>query len=96
METARFQNPRSESRMHVGLSVQLRYGLLGLDEAKGSIVDISERGMSVHCHVQFRVGTRVKANLEGASGNVKAYRVVWVRNAETSGQANYIGLQLKS
>jgi len=81
--------------MRVGMPVRLRLGMLDSVEEKGAIVDISERGMSVHCHGPFRVGMKVRVILEGASDDVKVYHVVWVRKAESSGQALYIGLELK-
>jgi hypothetical protein len=95
MKTTEISNHRSGPRMRVGLPVLLRFGWRDSEEEKGSIVDISERGLCVHCHGPLRLGMKVKVILEGASDNVKVYHVVWVRKAESTGQAHYIGLELK-
>ena len=96
MKTLGSSIPRSERRMRLGLPVRLRFGWGDSEEAKGSIVDISERGMSVQCHGPFRLGMEVKAILESAPDDIKVCRVVWVREAESSEHGYDIGLELTS
>ena len=59
------------------------------------MVDISERGLCVREHAPLRLGMEVKAFLESTPGDVKVYRVVWVREAESSAPRYDIGLELK-
>jgi len=95
MKTSEFSNPRSDPRIHVGWPVRLRFGWKDSEEATASIVDISERGMCVHWHGPLRLGMEVEVILESASDDVKVYRVVWVRKAESSEHGYHIGLELK-
>ena len=96
MKTSGSSNPRSAPRIRVGLPVRLRFGWGDSEEAKASIVNISERGMSVRWHSPLRLGMEVKAILETASDDAMVYRVVWVREAESSPHGFDIGLELKS
>jgi len=51
--------------------------------------------MCVHWHGPLRLGMEVEVILESASDDVKVYRVVWVRKAESSEHGYHIGLELK-
>jgi hypothetical protein len=95
MKVSGFSSTRTGPRIHVGLPVLLRSGWEDSEEAKASIVDISERGLSVHWHGPLRLGMEVKVILESAPDDVKVYRVVWVREAESSEHGFDIGLELK-
>jgi hypothetical protein len=75
--------------------VQLRFGWKYSEEAKASIVNMSERGLCVRWHAPLRLGTEVKAILESTPDDVKVYRVAWVREAESSERGFDIGLELK-
>ena len=94
MKTPGSSIPRSEPRMHLGLPVLLRFGWRNSEEAKASIINISERGMSVQCHGPFRLGMEVEAILESAPDDAKVYRVVWVRQAESSEHGYDIGFEM--
>jgi len=96
MKTSGLSNQRSAPRIRVGLPVRLRFGWEDSEEAKASIVSISERGLSVRWHSPLRLGLEVKAILESAPDDTMVYRVVWVREAESSERGFDIGLELKS
>ena len=95
MNSAGFSIPRTEPRIHVRLPGRFRFGWNHSNETKATIVDISERGMSVHCQVPLRLGMEVKAVLESAPADVKVYRVVWSREAEFFDHGFNVGLELK-
>ena len=86
---------RTEPRIHVRLPGRLRFGWNHSNETKATIVDISERGMSVHCQGPLRLGMEVKAVLESAPDDVKVYRVVWSREAKFFRHGFNVGLELK-
>ncbi len=96
MITSGFTNLRSGARIRVDLPVRLRFGWRDSEEAQATIVNISEHGLSVHWHGPLQLGMEVKAILERAPGSVMVYRVVWVREVESSGHGYEIGLELKS
>ena len=62
---------------------------------KASSLDMSERGLCVRHGAPLRWGIEVKAILESTPDDVKVYRVVWVRKAESSTHGFDIGLELK-
>jgi hypothetical protein len=62
------------------------------EEAKVSIVDMSERGLRVRWRAPLRLGMEVKAF---SPDDVKVYRVMWVREAESSEHGFDIGLELR-
>jgi len=95
MKPSRFSVPRAGPRIHVGSSVRLRFGWKDSEEAKASIVDMSERGLCVRWHAPLRMGMEVKAIFENAQDDAKLYTVVWVRAAESSEHGFDIGLELK-
>jgi hypothetical protein len=86
--------PRTEPRIHVRLPGGLRFGWKHSDEITATIVDISERGMSVHCQGPLRLGMEVKAILESAPDGVKVYHVVSYHEAESSHHGFNAGLEL--
>ena len=96
MKTSVSSDRRTDPRIRVGLPIRLRFGWEDSEEANASIVSISERGLSVHWHRPLRLGMEVKAILESAPDDTKVYRVVWVREAESSEHGFDIGLELKS
>lgn len=87
--------PRTGPRIRVGFPVRLRFGWNDSEEIRASVVDVSERGLCVRWHAPLRLGMEVKAILEGASDEVKVYRVAWVCEAEFSEHGFDIGLELK-
>ena len=95
MNSSGFSIPRTEPRIHVRLPGRLRFGWKLSDETKATIVDISERGMSVHCQGPLRLGMEVQAILESAPDDVKVYQVVWYREAESSDHGFNVGLELR-
>jgi hypothetical protein len=95
MKTSGFWDPRTDPRIHVGLPVRLRFGWKDCEEVKALIVDMSERGLCLRWHAPLRLGMEVKAILESTPDDVKVYRVVWVREAESSEHGFDIGLELK-
>ena len=95
MNKMSFSIARTEPRIHVRLPGRLRFGWKLSDETKATIVDISERGMSVHCQGPLRLGMEVKAVLESAPDDVKLYRVVWSREAEFLRHGFNVGLELR-
>ena len=95
MNSSGFSIARSGPRIRVGVPGRLRFGWKQSEETKASIVDISERGMSVHCQGPLRLGMEVKAVLESAPDDVKVYRVVWSHEAEFLRHGFNVGLELK-
>jgi hypothetical protein len=96
MKTSGFSHRRTGPRIRVDLPLRLRFvGWKDSEEAKTSIVDMSERGLCVRQHTPLRWGMEVKAILESTPDDVKVYRVVWVREAESSERGFDIGLELK-
>jgi hypothetical protein len=95
MKTSGFLLSRSAPRIRVATPVRLRFGWRYSEEAKASIVDMSERGLCVRWHAPLRLGMEVKAFLESTPDDVKVYRVVWVRESESSERGFDIGLELK-
>ena len=88
-------NPRTEPRIRVRLPVRLQFGWKGSEEVSATTIDISERGMSVHCQCPVRLGMEVKAILESAPDDVKVYHVVWLTEAESSEHSFDVGLELE-
>ena len=86
---------RTEPRVSLSVPGRLRFGWKHSDETRATIVDISERGMSVRCQGPLRLGMEVKAVLESAPDDVKVYHVVWFHEAEFSEQGFTAGLQLE-
>lgn len=66
-----FSIPRTEPRIHVRLPVRLQFGWEGSEEVRATAIDISERGISVHCQCPVRLDMEVKAFLESAPDDVK-------------------------
>ncbi len=96
MKTSGFSDRRTDPRIRVGLPLRLRFmGWKDSEEVKASIVDMSERGLYVRQHAPLRWGMKVRAFLEGTPDDVKVYRVVWVRESESSERGFDIGLELK-
>ena len=95
MNSSGFSIPRTEPRIRVRLPVHLRFGWNNCEETRATIVDISERGISVHCKAPLRVGMEVTAILESAPDDVKVYRVVGCHEAESSEHGFDVGLELK-
>ena len=95
MNSSGLSIPRTEPRIHVRLPGRLRFGWNHSNETKATIVDISERGMSVRCQGPLRLGMEVKAVLESAPDDVKVYRVVWSHEAEFLRHGFNVGLELK-
>ena len=96
MNNSGFFIPRSGARIRVGVPGRLRLGWKHSDETRATIVDISDRGMSVRCQGPLRLGMEVKAILESAPDDVKVYHVVWFREAESSEQGFNAGLELET
>ena len=94
MNSSGFSIPRTEPRIRVRLPVRLQFGWKGSEEVRATTIDISERGISVHCQAPLRLGMEVKAILESAPDEVKVYHVVWFREAESSEQGFNAGLEL--
>jgi hypothetical protein len=90
-----FSIPRTEPRIRIGVPGRLRFGWKHCDETRATIVDVSDRGMSVRCQGPLRLGMEVKAILESAPDDVKAYHVVWFREAESSKNGFDVGLELE-
>lgn len=86
---------RTDPRIRIDLSVRLRFGWQNSQEAKVTIIDISERGMSVRWHGPLRLGMEVKAIWQGLPDDGKVYVVVWVRESKASEGGFDIGLELK-
>jgi hypothetical protein len=95
MNTSGFSHRRSSPRIRVGLALRLRFGWKDSEEVKASIVNMSERGLCVRSRAPLRLGIEVKAILESTPDDVKVYRVLWVREAESSEHGFDIGLELK-
>lgn len=95
MKTSGFPLRRSDPRIGIATPVRLRFGWKYSEEAKASIVNMSERGLCVHWHAPLRLGMEVKAFLESSPDDVKVYRVMWVRESESSERGFDIGLELK-
>ncbi len=95
MKISDISNLRSGPRIRVDLPVRLRFGWRDSEEARASIINISEHGLCAHWHGPLQLGMEVKAILERAPYDVMVYRVVWVREAESSGHGYEIGLELK-
>jgi c-di-GMP-binding flagellar brake protein YcgR len=95
MNNSGFSIPRTAQRIRVRLPVRLRFGWKHSEETKASTVDISEQGMSVRCRAALRLGMEVEAILDSAREDLKVYRVVWSREAESSDHGFSVGLELK-
>jgi len=95
MKSSGFLDRRTGPRIRVGLPLRLRFGWKDSGEVKASTIDMSERGLCVRQHAPLRRGMEVKAILESTPDDVKVYRVVWVREAESSERGFDIGLELK-
>ena len=90
-----FSIPRTEPRTRRGALGRLRFGWKHSDETRATIVDVSERGMSVRCQGPLRLGMEVKAVLESAPDDVKVYHVVWFHESESSKNGFDVGLELE-
>ena len=95
MNTCGFSDRRIGPRIRVGLPLRLRFGWRDSGDVKASMVDISERGLRVREHAPLRFGTEVKVIPESTPDDAKVYRVVWMRQAESSAPRYDIGLELK-
>lgn len=95
MNSSGIEIPRTEPRIGIRVPVLLRFGWKYSEETKASTVDMSERGMSVHCQGPLRMGMDVRAIFEKCAEDLKVYRVVWSRNAESFRQGFNVGLALK-
>ena len=95
MNSSEFSMSRSDPRIRLGVPGRLRFGWKHSAETEASIVDISKSGMCVHCEAQLGLGMEVKAILGNAREDLKLYRVVWFRNAESSEHGFDVGLELK-
>jgi hypothetical protein len=95
MKTCGFSDARAGPRIRVRLPLRLRFGWKDSEEVKASSLDMSERGLCVRHGAPLRWGIEVKAILESTPDDVKVYRVVWVREAESSTHGFDIGLELK-
>lgn len=88
-------HPRNDPRIYVGLPVEMKFGWKGCESLSASVVDISEQGLRVRCPSPLRLGLEVEVVFEKDAENAKTYRVVWVRDAQTTPHAFEIGLTLK-
>jgi hypothetical protein len=95
MSNSGFSILRTGPRVRVGVPGRLRFGWKHSFETNATIVDISERGMSVRCQGPLRLGMEVKAILDSAPDDVRIYHVVWFREAEPSEQGFSAGLELE-
>lgn len=95
MKTSGFSDARAGPRIRVALPVRLRFGWNNSQEVNASSLDMSERGLCVRQCAPLRGGIEVKAIFESTPDDVKVYRVVWVRESESSERGFEIGLELK-